>query len=135
MVIAVEETTTILSLKTTKHQSSFTTLETKPWSSVATESETTTKSGPILTSISKLNTTVTNTQPRNTIHHTAHNGSSPAPPADIASTLHTSTVQSTDTTHTNNTSTSPDPETRRKTVPSLTTQKYSTTTVTVAKGN
>ncbi|XP_073770844.1 uncharacterized protein si:ch1073-15f19.2 isoform X2 [Danio rerio] len=124
-----EEITTCLPLKTTEHQSSFTTLEMKSWSSSgATDSKTTTKSDPILTSTSKPNTTVTNTQPRNTIHHTALTGSSLAPPADTASTLHTSAVQSTNTTHTNKTSTSPDPETSRITVPSVTTQKDSTTT-------
>ncbi|XP_056323411.1 T-cell surface protein tactile [Danio aesculapii] len=134
-VIAVKEITTCLPLKTTEHLRSSTTLKMKSWSSSgATESETSTKSDPILTSTSKSNITVTNIQPRNTIHHAAHTDSSPAPPAGTASTLHTSAVLSIDTTHTNNTSTSPDRENRRITVPSVTTQKGSTTTVTAAKG-
>ncbi|XP_050976220.1 T-cell surface protein tactile-like [Labeo rohita] len=104
-----EGKTTSSPLRTTELLSSFTTNGTSSWSTDTSVS--TTESGHFIASTVKPNmtTSMTTLQPRHTSHPTPSNGSSSAPPVGNASTLHTSTVKSTDSL-----STTPDPATRRK---------------------
>ncbi|XP_016358547.1 basal cell adhesion molecule isoform X1 [Sinocyclocheilus anshuiensis] len=113
--------TTPCPVSTTKHLSSFTSNGTSSWSNDTTVS--TTESDHFLASTIKPNATMTTLQPRHTSHPT---GSSSAPPVGNASTLHASTVKSTDTS-TDSLSTTPDPATRRERVTTVITQKNITT--------
>lgn len=125
-MISAEGMTTPSPVRTTKHLSSFTSNGTSSWSTDTTVS--TTESGHFLGSTVKPNTTLTTLQPKHTSHPTPLTGSSSAPPVGNASTLHASTVKSTDSL-----STTPDPATRREAT-TVITQKNIIHTVTTTKG-
>ncbi|XP_058646396.1 basal cell adhesion molecule-like isoform X2 [Onychostoma macrolepis] len=123
-----EGMTTPSPVRTTKHLSSFTSNGTSSWSTDTTVS--TTESGHFLVSTVKSNTTLTTLQPKHTSHPTPLTGSSSAPPVGNASTLHASTVKSTDSL-----SSTPDPATRREVATTVITQKNIIHTVTTPKAS
>ncbi|KAL1266638.1 hypothetical protein QQF64_002313 [Cirrhinus molitorella] len=101
-----EGMTTPSPVRTTEHLSSFTTNGTSSWSTDTSVS--TTESGHFIASTVKPNATVTTLQPKHTSHLIPLNDSSSAPPIGNVSTLHASTVKSTESL-----STTPDQATRR----------------------